>query len=490
MSIQCDEEIYLHMLESGGRVGMNKRRSCDRDHRFIPEEALACLAEHSCEYLGDKLAFSLISDHHRRVVVDILIKLARERRTHARSVFELVNFAEYFANWSLIKLFSPPSFTSDVASSRASLSFFCKGCRSLIITQSEVESPHYHGGHGPAFLAHCVFNCHHSPDEAYETQFTTGVYRVCDVTCLKCGSRVGKKYIEARDPANFFKVGKILLEQTLLTMPKCCNNRKLNAFPPEHYYCARETGVSCFCSVCLVDVKGNVAAVVLAMTNNLDPALTMKLYSILQTERQVFAGGGPSMDDYSPTSSLGTPQSSISRRFGDAITRLVRKSFSPSSSAMDPSEAGAADQISSSPTQFVIGESFDVSGTLRGRLTDDQTMLLSHCVGERLGMLPECQNWILSTKLVCDVISAASRQSMLVTQTGSIGVHLCRPIVIESLLSQCEDISFHSVTLLLSRLANAEDRRAVVTGIAKNESATLSEDEVNSLRQLAGWSSR
>jgi hypothetical protein len=489
MSIQCDEELHLHMMEAGARFPLLNSISRAGDIDTLPDEALACLAEHSCEYLADQLAFSLISDEHRRVVVDLLTRVTRLSRSAKRPLFELPNFAEYFANWSLIKLFSRASFVADVEEAKSSLSFFCGKCRSLIITQSEVESPHYHGGHGPAFLAHRVFNCNHSADEGYETQFTTGVYRVCDVTCMHCGSRVGKKYLEARDPANFFKVGKILLEQTLLTMPKCCNNRKLNAFPPEHYYCSREPGVSHFCSICLNEVRGEIAAGVLAMTKNLDPDMTMKLYSILQTERQLFfATLSPppsSLDDCSPIS---CSHSSISRRFGDAISRFVKKSFSPTASPTSCSERGTLDPI--------VGEHTDLHDPclLRGRLDDEQSLLMSHCIGERVGMLPESQNWIQTTKFVNDVISSASRQSMLVTQTGSVGVSLSRPLVIEALVSQCGSISFPSVTLLLSRLPNVDDRRAVVTGVTKNEQAALSEQEMDSLRQLSGsptsrWSS-
>jgi hypothetical protein len=483
MSIECDEELNLHMMESGNCVIARKGIIDPGDTGSFPEEALACLAEHSCEYLGDQLAFSLISDEHRRVVTDLLLKIARSSRFSGKhSLLEVNNIADYFTNWSLIKLFSPPSFVTEVSSSKSSLSFFCGKCRNLIITQNEVESPHYHGGHGPAFLAHRVFNCHHSPDEAYETQFTTGVYKVCEVTCLQCHTRVGKKYIEARDPANFFKVGKILLEQTLLTMPKCCNNRKLNAFPPEHYYCSREPGVSHFCSVCLSEVRGNIASAVLDMTNNLEPSLTMKLYSLLQTERQVFtSSGAQSIDDCSPVSScLSTPHSSISRRFGDAISRFVRKSFSPTSSLSPRSDSCDA--------QAVVGDTFVPrdSGPLKGRLDDEQAMVLAHCVGERIGLLNESQNWILSTKFVGDVVAAASRQSMLVTQTGSIGVNLNRSVVIEALVSQCGPITFPSITLLLSRLANMDDRRSVLNGALKNESASLSEPELEALRQISG----
>lgn len=495
MSIECDEELDTRMLESGACRKLQRIRADIGDTKFLPDEALACLAEHSCESLTDKLAFSLISDQHREVVRDSLRLVSESHGVRKRSIFESSNFVEYFANWSLIRLFSPPTFSTDEELSKTSLSFYCKGCRTLIITQNEVESPHYHGGHGPAFLAHCVFNCHHSEDEAYETQFTTGVYRVCDVTCLKCHSRVGKRYIEARDPSNFFKVGKILLEQTLLTMPKCCNNRKLNAFPPEHYYCARETGVSCFCSVCLDAVRSSIAASVLEMTRNLDPLLTMKLYSVLNAERQILLADqlGGCTSDCSPVS---TPSaispSSISRRFGDAITRFVRKSLSSQGSSSGSSQCDLLEISQSHHTEFLLGSRWstfdDASLSLKNRLSDDQAMLLSHCIGERLAMIPECQNWISCTKFIGDLISCAARHSMLVFPTGSAGIHLYRSVILESMMSFCGSISFHSVTLLLSRLPNVEDRRAVVQGTTKNPNSCLAKEEMESLRQLGGGS--
>lgn len=437
----------------------------------LPDEALLCLVDHSCEFLQDQLAFSLLSKQHRKVVEDKLSTIATARRSTTGSLLEQGSFADYFVNWSLISFGASAKYITDVESSQSALSFYCKGCRNLIITQNEVESPHYHGGHGPAFLAHCVFNCHHSPEEAYETQFTTGVYKVCDVTCLRCGSRVGKKYVEARDPGNYFKVGKILLEQTLLTMPKCCNLRKLNAFPPEHYYCARESGVSCFCSVCLQDVRATAATAAIAMTRSLDPKHVVRLYSLLQAERQIFTCE-PTLSD--ECSSPG----SISQRFGHALSRFIGKS-----TALSPSSATScgADLPDVSLTASITGSSI-----LKGRLQEDQLLVLSQCVGERLAMLPDSQNWIVSTKVVGDLVAAAARHPMLVTAGGIAGVHLNRAALMESLVTHCGAVSFRSATLLLSRLAGADDRRAVVAGLTRNPMNVLTGPELDSLGQLGG----
>ena len=484
MSAYCDEEIDLGVMESGDCFPRHGKASKSRLRSFIPDEALYNLAGYCCEYLTDQLAFSLLSAQHRQVMLEKLRECARSCGGKSVHAFQHENFAEYFTSWSLIRFGAEASFISQVASSRSALSFYCKGCRQLIITQNEVESPHYHGGHGPAFLAHCVFNCHHSPEEAYETQFTTGVYKVCDVTCMQCGSRVGKKYIEARDPSNFFKVGKILLEQTLLTMPRCCNNRRLNAFPPEHYYCARESGVSCFCSVCLEVVRSSTALTVLDMTKDLDPQLTMTLLSTLLTERQILTSD-PATIDYSSlssSSSCGESPPSISRRFGECISRLVAGKSPPTNSS-------SACPCPASPVPFSATVGLDESTPctmIRSKLSEDHTRLLSHSIGTRISLLAECQNWISLTKFVNELVTAAARQSMLPCNPGSGGVQLNRVSVLESLLSQCGAVSLPSLALLLSRLPNAEDRRAVVAGVSKNPQSLLSSHDLDALCSLAG----
>jgi len=433
-----------------------------------------------------------------------------------QTLFKLENFPDYFVNWSQIRYGGTPNFVTDAP--KSVLSFYCKSCRALIITQNEVDSPHYHGGYGPAFLANFVYNSHHNVDEAYETQFTTGVYRVCDVTCGGCQTRLGKKYIEARDPANYFKVGKILLEQTLLTMPKCCNNRKVKAFPPEHYFCSREAGVSCFCSPCIETVRVTTARAVLAMTQNFDTEKTTKLLSLLLTERSVLSGstsaatiGGTPRhiisDAYSHASSSpsSTPRQfkesstdfetspSISRRVSDAIARLITRTPPPQSGGSGSSP------ISSSPgsTPYPLVEISDITlnpqedehFNTSTRMAPELVQYLSHLIGSRIAMLPESQNWIASVKFVSDLLSITSSSSSFIgssvgygaTPSSTGGIQLYRSAVLESLVTNCGSLSFHSATLLLSRLESFEDRRAVLTGIQKNPESKLSKIEIESL---------
>lgn len=293
MPIYCDAEFDLNVMETGGYGCGSTADLWESDvssFGLLSDDIVNILAEYSCELLTDHLSFSLLSVQHRSVVY-------RQLRSHyagATSLLDHRYFLEYFLDWSHIRFGGGPNFVSPVVDQ---LSFYCKECHTLIITQSEVESPHYHGGNGPAFLAHRVFNCHHSVDEGYETQFTTGVYRVCDVTCLGCETRVGKKYIEARDYSNYFKVGKILLEQTLLTLPHCCANQF-----SDHYFCARDLGINSFCSSCFAQVRSGIAQAVLEMTDDLNPIRTEELLTTLITEQQA------------------TPNSpSLRKRFGHAL---------------------------------------------------------------------------------------------------------------------------------------------------------------------------
>lgn len=495
MSVYCDEEFDIHLMEAGCRARRKGPPSDAEMCSFLPDDVVSILADYSCEYLSDQLTFSLLSSQHQRVMQQKLRSLAYSAEFTPQMSFQLANFAEYFTNWSIIRFGGEPAFVTEVESSKSALSFYCKSCHELIITQNEVESPHYHGGYGPAFLAHRVFNCHHSAEEAYETQFTTGVYKVCEVSCLKCGSRVGKKYIEARDPANFFKVGKILLEQTLLTMPKCCNNRKLNAFPPEHYFCSRESGVSCFCSVCFDAVRTGAAFATLEMTRHLEIKETMKLLSLLLAERQILTNNdSENMRTLmaSVTSAVNDPSSpSFSRRFGDVISRFVRRSISSSGPPGTPSNSLSPNNSSSdllelgSPTNAAMNSTYIPSSSTVPKLNNDQLAFLSQSVGSRIAMIPDCQNWIMSTKFVSDIVTIASKQGLMMSNSS---IQLNKLAILEALLSQCGPVTFHSVTLLLSRAQNADDRKAVVAGISKNPRNVLSPHEIEGLFGITGAS--
>jgi hypothetical protein len=488
MSLYHDEEMDIHLMESGYRFQDGVASFDPGFCAYLPDIAISVLAEFACEYLTDQLTFSLLSSQHRRVLRAKLLQVSTDVSPVSKSALQTSNLAEYFTNWSLIRFGGNPSFITNVESSQSALSFYCKSCHQLIITQNEVDSPHYHGGYGPAFLAHRVFNCHHSADEAYETQFTTGVYRVCDVTCFECGARVGKKYIEARDPANFFKVGKILLEQTLLTMPKCCNNRRLNAFPPEHYFCSRESGVSCFCSVCFDVVRYGCARAVLEMTRGLEVKHTMKLLSLLIAERQVLTNNDQeniisrSLMVSSPAHNLNLVEDtspSISRRFGDVISMFVRRSISSSEPASpsnsDLLELGSPKNASMNPTMN--------SSSNCSKFSPEQLTFLSQSIGSRISMMPDYQNWILSTKFVSDVVTSAAKQGLMVSNSS---ISLSRVGVLESFMSQCDPVSFHSATLLLSRVQNSDDRKAIVTGLTRNPKNILTAEELHGLVGLTG----
>ena len=460
MSLYCDDEMDIHTRDDGRYARIARKESMKADlsrQWFLPDDVISILAEYSCEYLTDQLAFSLLSPQHQSVVRRRLVQQSGnlgDKSFGAPSMFQMEGLGEYFLNWSQIRFGGEPEFVTNVDSSRSALSFYCKTCHNLIITQTEVESPHYHGGFGPAFLAHHVYNCHQSAEEAYETQFTTGVYRVCDVTCLGCQARIGKKYIEARDPSNQFKVGRILLEQTLLTMPKCCHNRKLKAFPPDHYFCSRESGS--FCSVCFEGVRRGAARAVLEMTKNLERNLTMKLLALLTAERRFLAfDTDRSMELHSPASTADCSPS-ISQRFGDAISRVMsRRSSPPSSLAAMNCSAGVP------------------SKCCGGKLVGESIACISHLIGSRIAMLPDCQNWIVTTRFLTELIASVAK--------GSDGFTLMRTTVLEALVASCGPLSFHSATLLMSRVQTLEDRRAVLDGIAQNDLANFSSEESDQL---------
>lgn len=498
MEVYCDEELDLRNGFPSAEMACESKHCEDVGlNVYLPDDVLSILADCACEYITDQLAFSLLSDQHREVMVRKLYNQANNASSRGRkfgpgsphvSLYELDNIVDYFVTWSHIRIGGGANFVTEESSSFSSLSFYCKNCHSLIITQNEVDSPHYHGGYGPAFLANFVYNCHHSPDEGYETQFTTGVYRVCDVTCLRCNSKVGKKYIEARDPSNYFKVGKILLEQTLLTMPKCCDNRKNIESPypqPGHYFCSRESGVSCFCSVCLDVVKRTTAKAILALTNNnLDPSLTLKLLTLLVEERHVLSGGSVDedpphihlphqTDQFDPAAAASSSPSRISAKVGSVLARLGLTTSSPTSSS-PTSRDGPVTPVGSSRNLITLGNSTEEPSFKQSsnhcipRLKPDSIEYLSRSIGARLAMFPENQNWFNILKFVSDLVQ---------TTNANHGILLSRQTIIESLVSHCGVMSFHSASLLLSRLAgqNSEDRRAALAGIRQKSNLTAEE---------------
>lgn len=438
MSIHCDAEYDLHTMEAGGYTNSPAKVLSGGECKVpwsLPDDMVDIIAGYSCELLSDELAFSLLSYQHHGSIMRIFDR--RVGSSESLCVFDLEGVCEYFMDWSRIRFGCGPEYVSE---DFECLSFFCKECRQLVITQREVESPHYHGGFGPAFLAHSVFNCNYSVEEAYETQFTTGVYRVCDVMCGGCDTRLGKKYIESRDVGNMFKVGKILLEQTLLIMPKCCDNRKLNdTFPPEHYFCAREEGA--FCSVCFKTAETSVAKAVLAMTSNsLLPIPTMKLLGILLCE-----GAAQTRGPHAPTG---------------AISRVLNK-FLP----VSPTQKGEK------MCDFLQIGSPKSAGISKMKPSPPNSEI-NALIGSRISLIPGCQDWNRVLAFVSKIIHHNHSE-------------ISRGAILESLLENCGEISTQSATLLLSRVNTLEERKSIMEGLARNTECEFDDSEWHTLGNIA-----
>ncbi|KAK4151136.1 yippee-like protein [Chaetomidium leptoderma] len=108
----------------------------------------------------------------------------------------------------------------------------CSGCSTDLAFQAQIISKGFMGRHGRAYLVSppppppTTINIinrdqdHPAPKNLVnirvgkpETrQLVTGAHVVSDITCAECGALVGWKYVDARDPAQRYKVGKFILE--------------------------------------------------------------------------------------------------------------------------------------------------------------------------------------------------------------------------------------------------------------------------------------
>ncbi|KAI6782065.1 uncharacterized protein J7T54_003484 [Emericellopsis cladophorae] len=91
----------------------------------------------------------------------------------------------------------------------------CQHCSSDIALSAQIISKGFTGRHGRAFLV--------GPDEggglmnirqgrSESRQLVTGWHTVADISCGTCASKLGWKYVDARESAQKYKVGKYILE--------------------------------------------------------------------------------------------------------------------------------------------------------------------------------------------------------------------------------------------------------------------------------------
>ncbi|KAK9898060.1 yippee-domain-containing protein [Cystobasidium minutum MCA 4210] len=92
--------------------------------------------------------------------------------------------------------------------------YSCSVCRTHMATIESMISRRFNGQHGQAYLFDTVFNVVEAGPE--DRQMTTGLHRVRDISCKKCGQVMGWKYERAYEQSQKYKEGKSILEKALL----------------------------------------------------------------------------------------------------------------------------------------------------------------------------------------------------------------------------------------------------------------------------------
>ncbi|RMZ77226.1 hypothetical protein DV738_g4477, partial [Chaetothyriales sp. CBS 135597] len=97
----------------------------------------------------------------------------------------------------------------------------CAKCATDLCLTSQIISKGFTGRHGRAYLVQGSPSYSRSTDttlpntyqhKAVPRSLVTGQHTVSDITCAICGSMLGWKYVEAKDEAQKYKVGKYILE--------------------------------------------------------------------------------------------------------------------------------------------------------------------------------------------------------------------------------------------------------------------------------------
>ena len=218
---------------------------------YLPDDIVSVIAEFTCDKPVDFVSLMLVSKQFHQQLSGILSKFCLLDGMPLIKPESLLGpeLSTYFSCWGSLHIGQPPTYVSWRSSGPC---YYCRNCKSCILPKTDVESDQYQGGLGPAFLARNLVNCRIHENHPYSTQFTTGLYVVCDVQCTACNVGLGKKYIQSQDASNRFKVGKFLIEQTLLEPSRCCLKSPLP---------------SGFCLPCLQQARAAFAIFVLPLDN-------------------------------------------------------------------------------------------------------------------------------------------------------------------------------------------------------------------------------
>ncbi len=76
--------------------------------------------------------------------------------------------------------------------------------------QADVKQRNFNGVYGKGVLFHNAFN--YTLDLPREQAMTTGLHTIRDVRCGRCNQYVGWRYEKAEHEAEYYKVGKFIIE--------------------------------------------------------------------------------------------------------------------------------------------------------------------------------------------------------------------------------------------------------------------------------------
>ncbi|CAE8643400.1 unnamed protein product [Polarella glacialis] len=114
---------------------------------------------------------------------------------------------------------SDVTMTSATSTCTDELLLQCLSCGSPSLKADDIMSSDYRIMTGSAYLANAAYNIVVSAFSE-EAEYSSGLHTVRDVACSRCMARLGIMYVDAEDEENQFKIGKFLLSQSQLLVPR------------------------------------------------------------------------------------------------------------------------------------------------------------------------------------------------------------------------------------------------------------------------------
>lgn len=99
------------------------------------------------------------------------------------------------------------------------LVYVCQNCHNQIARMDSVISSHFRGRLGTGlFMEDALVNVLEEEDDPEERQMLTGLHVVHNCRCIDCGQLLGWRYISTKETGQEYKLGKYVLEQSLLSI--------------------------------------------------------------------------------------------------------------------------------------------------------------------------------------------------------------------------------------------------------------------------------